>query len=139
MELIKENDMWDDESDRLFVEAFWEIMAALYRREADAVKRGGSRTWQDRCEDLNEEIRRSLTRAKTGPLLRETLADLFSRPVEKYRSKAVRSNPGTIWRLIDGDWKRGRDLALLALASYTRKEKHDLNKNETSETVETTS
>ena len=124
MDLIQDNDMWDDPADRLLVEAFWEILASLYKREADAVERGGSRTWQNRCEDLNEEIRRSLTRSKTGPLLRETLTDLFSRPVEKYRSKSVRANPGVVWRLIDRDWKRGRDLALLALASYQSKKKH---------------
>jgi len=123
MKLIQEDDLWDDPNERLFVEAFWEILASLYKREADAVERGGSRNWQDRCEDLNEEIRRSVTRAKTGPLLRECLADLISRPVEKYRSKTVRENPGLVWRLIDRDWKRGRDLALLALASYQSKEK----------------
>jgi CRISPR-associated protein Cas8a1/Csx13 len=123
MKLIEEPDLWDDPNERVFVEAFWEILASLYKREKDAVERGGSRSWQARCEDLNEDIRRSVTRAKTGPLLRECLADLISRPVEKYRSKTVRENPGLIWRLIDRDWKRGRDLALLALASYQSKEK----------------
>ncbi|MFW6106786.1 MAG: type I-MYXAN CRISPR-associated Cas8a1/Cmx1, partial [bacterium] len=85
MELVKEEDMWDRPEERLFVEAFWQILAALYRREGDAVQRGGSRTYVDRIEDLNEDVRRSLTRAKTRPLLRETIADLFARPVEKYR------------------------------------------------------
>lgn len=138
MELIRDKDMWDDLDERLFVEAFWEILAALYKREADAGERGGSRNWQDRCEDLNEDIRRSLARAKTGPLLRETLADLFSRPVKRYRSKAIRSQPATVWRLIDRDWKRGRDLSLLALASYQSKEKRGSNTSEPSKTIEST-
>lgn len=123
MRLIEEPELWDDPNERLFLEALWEILASLYKREADAVERGGSRSWPERCEDLNEDIRRSVTRAKTGPLLRECMADLFARPVGKYRSKTVRENPGLIWRLIDRDWKRGRDLALLALASYQSKEK----------------
>ena len=123
MELIQQEEMWDSPEERLFVEAFWQILAALYFREAKAVERGGTRDVSDRIEDLNEDIRRRLTRAKTRPLLRETVADLFSKPVEKYRSPAIRQNPAAIWRLIDNDWKRVRDLALLALASYQSKEK----------------
>ncbi|QDT32299.1 type I-MYXAN CRISPR-associated Cas8a1/Cmx1 [Thalassoglobus polymorphus] len=132
MELIREDDMWDDPSDREFIEAFWETLAALYYREKEAVDRGGSRSWSDRIEDLNEDIRREITRAKTGSLLRQTLTELFSRPVKKFRSAHVRNNPGLIWKLIDRDWKRGRDLALLALASYQSKEKR-----ETSQSTET--
>ena len=123
MELIQEDEMWDDPAERDFVEAFWEILGALYFREKEAVERGGSRSWGDRIEDLNEDIRRSLTRAKTAPLLRETVADLFARPVKKYRSPHVRKRPGLMWKLMDRDWKRGRDLALLALASYQSKDK----------------
>lgn len=125
MELIQQEEMWDSPAERLFVEAFWQILAALYRREADAVERGGSRKFGERVEDLNEDIRRRLTRAKTRPLLRETIADLFARPVDKYRSPAVREHPASIWRLIDDDWKRARDLALLALASYQSKERRE--------------
>ena len=125
MDLIQEDEMWDDPLERDFATAFWETLGALYFREKEAVERGGSRSWGDRIEDLNEDIRRNLTRAKTGPLLRETLAELFARPVEKYRSPTLRANPGLAWRLIDRDWKRGRDLALLALASYQSKDKRE--------------
>jgi len=125
MELIDQEEMWDSPAERLFVEAFWQILASLYRREADAVERGGSRTFGDRVEDLNEDIRRRLTRAKTRPLLREAIADLFAKPVRKYRSPAVREHPAAMWRLIDDDWKRARDLGLLALASYQSKENRD--------------
>ena len=124
MKLIQEDDLWDDPNERLFVEAFWEILAALYKREAAAVDaRGGSSDKEKRWERLIDDIRRRLTRAKTGPLLREALSELITRPVAQFRSKTVRENPGLIWRLIDRDWKRGRDLALLALASYQSKEK----------------
>ncbi len=98
MELIREDEMWDNPNEREFVEAFWETLGALYYREREAVERGGSRSWGDRLEDLNEELRRGITRTKTGPLLRETLAEVFARPVKTFRSKHVRKNPGLVWR-----------------------------------------
>ena len=122
MELIQEPEMWDSPSDGLFVEAFWETLAALYKCEAKAAERGGSRKPEERFDDLNEDIRRALTRAKTRTLLREVIADLFAKPVEHYRAPTGAQNPAVIWRLIDQDWKRARDLALLALVSYQRKE-----------------
>jgi len=139
MELIREDDMWDDPSEREFIEAFWETLAALYYREKEAVDRGGSRSWSDRIEDLNEDIRREITRAKTGPLLRETLMELFSRPVKTFRSPHVCNNPGLVWKLVDRDWKRGRDLALLALASYQSKEKREANQSTKTQTTNSNS
>jgi len=138
MEMIREKDMWDDESERLFVEAFWEILGALYKREAMAVERWGSRKKEERWKHLVEDVRRQISRAKTGPLLREVMTSLISRPVAEFRSKLIRENPGTIWRLIDRDWKRGRDLALLALASYQSKEKRGSDTGDESESVEIT-
>lgn len=125
MKLVQNEEMWDSKAEQLFVEAFWQILAALYKQEADAVQRGGTRIVDDRMQDLNEDIRRSLTRAKTRPLLREAIAGLIAKPVEKYRSPLIREHPDVIWSLINDpyDWKRARDLALLALASYMNKEK----------------
>lgn len=147
MDLIQEDDMWDSPGERLFVEAFWEILGMLYIRERKAVERGGTRKYEQRCEDLNEEVRRTLTRSKTGPLLREAISDLMTRPFETYRagaddspptrSKAVCANPAVIWRLIDRDWKRGRDLALLALASYQSKEKRAASTSDDHKTTAT--
>lgn len=146
MDLIQDNDMWDNPEERLFVEAFWELLGLLYIRERKAVERGGTRPYEQRCEDLNEEIRRILTRSKTGPLARQAMTDLMTRPFEMYRanpddspptrSKTVRANPATIWRLIDRDWKLGRDLALLALASYQSKEKRGASISDETEPVE---
>ena len=81
MELIQETEMWDRPTDRLFVEAFWQILSVLYRREGEAVKRGGSREFVQRIEDLKEDIRRSLTRSKTRALLREVISDLLQNPL----------------------------------------------------------
>jgi CRISPR-associated protein Cas8a1/Csx13 len=126
MKLIQEEAMWDTEAERIFVEAFWETLKALYRREGEAAKdRGGSRSATDRMEDLNEEIRRSLVQAKTHALLRERLSEFFSRPVKNYRSPTLARHAQVIWRLVDTDWKKGRDLALLALATYLSDEKRN--------------
>ena len=124
MKLIENDLMWDTEAEKVFVETFWETLRALYRREADAAnERGGARTAGDRFEDLNEELRRALTQAKTKALLRELLTEFFARPVKKYRSPTLGKHSAVIWRLVDADWRKGRDLSLLALASYMSEEK----------------
>ena len=128
MKLIQEEDMWDREVERLFVEAFWETLAALYRQEADAVSRGGSRSATDRMEDMNEAVRRDLMRAKTRSLLRQSLTEFFSKPIKSFRSSTLTGHAAALWRLLDDDWKKGRDLALLALASYQSKAKRDASK-----------
>jgi len=121
MKLIQEDDMWDTEAEKVFVEACWEALDALYAQEAAATKRGGSRTVADRFDDLNDDIRRRLTQAKTRVLLRTALTDLFAKAG---RQKTIRSHPAAIWRLIDhpDHWRKGRDLALLALASHRKRE-----------------
>jgi len=121
MKLIAEDDMWDTEAEKVFVQAFWETLDSLYAQEADATRRGGSRTATDRFDDLNEEIYRRLTQAKTRTLLRAALAELFSKAG---RHKMIQSHPAAIWRLIDDpkQWMKGRDLALLALTSHRKKE-----------------
>jgi CRISPR-associated protein Cas8a1/Csx13 len=121
MKLIAEDAMWDTEAEKVFVEAFWETLDSLYAQEAAATERGGSRTATERFEDLNDEIRRRLTQAKTRTLLRSVLADLFAKAG---RQKTIRTHPAAVWRLIDhpDHWRKGRDLALLALASHRKKE-----------------
>jgi CRISPR-associated protein Cas8a1/Csx13 len=121
MKLIAEDDMWDTEAEKTFVEAFWQALDSLYAQEAAATERGGSRTVAERFEDLNDDIRRRLTQAKTRTLLRTALADLFAKAG---RQKSIRAHPAAVWRLIDhpDHWRKGRDLAMLALASHRKKE-----------------
>lgn len=120
MRLIAEDDMWDTEAEKVFIEACWQMLDSLYAQEADAVKRGGSRTAADRFEHLNDDIRRSLLQAKTRTLLRAVLSGLFARAG---RQKQIGAHTPAIWRLIDHPehWQKGRDLALLALASHRSK------------------
>ena len=124
MKLIAESDMWDTEAEKVFVEAFWETLDSLYAQEAAATQRGGSRTAMERFDDLNEEIRRRLTQAKTRTLLRAALANLFAKAG---RQKSIRTHPAALWRLIDDpkQWMKGRDLALLALASHRKKDNRE--------------
>jgi CRISPR-associated protein Cas8a1/Csx13 len=121
MKLIAEDDMWDTEAEKVFIEAFWEALDSLYAQEASATERGGSRSVTERFEDLNDDIRRRLTQAKTRSLLRSVLADLFAKAG---RQKSIRTHPAAVWRLIDhpDHWRKGRDLALLALASHRKRE-----------------
>jgi CRISPR-associated protein Cas8a1/Csx13 len=125
MKLIAEDDMWDTEAEKVFVQAFWEALDSLYAQEAAATERGGSRTATDRFEDLNEDIRRKLTQAKTRTLLRGALSDLFAKAG---RQKTIRTHPAALWRLIDSpdQWRKGRDLALLALSSHRKREDRQL-------------
>jgi CRISPR-associated protein Cas8a1/Csx13 len=136
MELIQETEMWDDDFERRFVEAFWSTLASLYAQEAKAVERGGSRRFEERLDDLNEDIRRSLMRAKTRVLLRGFLAELFAK---SGRQPAVVQNGAGIWNLMDHpyDWKKARDLALLALATYQSKDKRERSTTQNTEEGET--
>ncbi|HEX4609329.1 MAG TPA: type I-MYXAN CRISPR-associated Cas8a1/Cmx1, partial [Urbifossiella sp.] len=120
MRLIQEDIMWDSEAEKLFVQAFWETLDSLYAQEAEAKDRGGSRSIEDRFEHLNEDIRRRLMQAKTRVLLRGALAEWFAKAG---RQKTFRTYTAAFWRLIDHPdyWQQGRDLALVALASYRRR------------------
>jgi CRISPR-associated protein Cas8a1/Csx13 len=133
MKLVAENDMWEDPSDRAFLEAFWETLSRMYFLERRAAEeRGGSRSPEDRMNDFNETIRRELMQAKTRLLLRKTLAEFFAKPARLPRSETLRANVAVIWRTIDADWRtidadwrKGRDLALLALMTYQSRDKRE--------------
>jgi CRISPR-associated protein Cas8a1/Csx13 len=124
MELIQEDEMWDSEEERTLVEVFWDTLRSLYRQEAEAAKRGGSRSVEKRFEHLYEDIYRVLMRSKTRNLLRSTLSELFAKGGRRGRQPSIQQNSATVWNLIDDphDWKRARDLCLLALATYRKRE-----------------
>ena len=124
MKLIAEDDMWDTEAEKVFVHVIWETLDSLYAQEAAAGERGGSAPLEKRWERLEGELYRALTHAKTRILLRTTLSTWFAKAG---RQKAIRTHPAVVWRLIDHpeQWRKGRDLALLALASRRKKEDRD--------------
>jgi CRISPR-associated protein Cas8a1/Csx13 len=120
MRLIAEDDMWDTEAEKVFVQVLWETLDSLYAQEREAAQRGGSATYEKRCDRLNGEIYRSLIQAKTPILLRSVLSGLFAKAG---RQKTIFAHTPAVWRLIDhrDHWQKGRDLALLAFASYRRR------------------
>ena len=134
MRLVNEPAMWDSPDERLFVDAFWETLDSLYAQEAEAVSRGGERSVQDRFEHMNEDIRRRLMQAKTRVLLRAALAELFAKAG---RQRTIRAHTPAIWRLIDHPdfWRKGRDLALLALASHRNRDVREGKKPDADPTV----
>jgi CRISPR-associated protein Cas8a1/Csx13 len=124
MNLIAEDAMWDDPHNRVFLEAFWETLSRCYYMEKKAAEeRGGARTAHERINHLNEKIHRELLQASTQLLLRKTLTEFFSVPAGLPRSPSLSRNVAVVWRLIDTDWRKGRDLALLALMTYLGKKK----------------
>jgi CRISPR-associated protein Cas8a1/Csx13 len=123
MRLISEDIMWDSEAEKLFAQAFWEALDSLYRQEADAMKYGGSRDLKERWKHLTEDIRRRLT-------------ELFAKAG---RQKTFRTYTAAFWRLIDhpDHWQKGRDLSLVALASYRRRAVREGKEQETNSAAPT--
>ena len=112
---------WQTPEEQWFVEAFHAALRNRYGIEvSNKEKRGGSREISERFKDLNEEVRRDLTRAKTADIFRSVIANFWAaaghvKPLEEHTAE--------IWRFVTQDWKCARDLALVALASYKVKEK----------------
>lgn len=122
MELANDQKFWNNEQDRLFYEAFRKVLWRLCEHEKLAAKEGrGSRSDDERTEDLYDDLHRRLMRASTQHLLRQELIRILAEPPGRYsRPSTLRENPGVIWALVNDrhDWKKARDLALFALASY---------------------
>lgn len=107
----------EDHLEETFLNAFDHALRSRYRQEAEHSQRG-SRSRADRWEDLRDQIRRSLMRANTRPVLRGVLAEFFA---EAGHNPVLRDHRIELWHFIDGQhsWKQARDLALLGLVSYS--------------------
>jgi CRISPR-associated protein Cas8a1/Csx13 len=115
--------MWDDEGEALVVRAVHEaIRHSLHRIKKDTDGPGNappSHATRNRWDKFNETLRIALAGAKTANDSRHALCNLFSRAG---RVPALAEG----WRfllpkLADHRWQLTRDLALLALASYSGK------------------
>jgi len=105
---------WSDESDKLLVEAVHKALRNRYGALAARAKKKGESAQFGR---EFERIRTSLMRAKNAQTLRAELADIFARG---NINKTLQENWTKILPLFTGpDWQRARDLALLALVSYS--------------------
>jgi len=114
-EMVKQAE-WPHEADKLIVQAVHMALRARYGALAARARARGERIPFDR---EYERIRTSLMRAKNRQTLRAELADLF---VRGGLNKILKEHWETLLPLFTGeDWQRARDLALLALASYSGK------------------
>lgn len=107
---------WNKDADRKLVEAVHVAISRRYGALAAQASKRGERIPFDR---EYERMRTGLMRAKNRQTLRGELADLFARGGI---NKKLQTDWPEILPLFTGDdWQRARDLALLALASYTGK------------------
>ncbi|MBX3436862.1 MAG: type I-MYXAN CRISPR-associated Cas8a1/Cmx1 [Planctomycetaceae bacterium] len=152
MALIQSETFTDDD-ERLFIEAFWDILGAIFRREREAVRkqyndgreitadqlkvasehyrkhreydRTAAGRYLKRRAEWNERVGRMLAQAKTQTLLGDAITILMRYALNEYRSATLTANPDTIRRFLKDrhEWKRALHLARLALATYQPKHK----------------
>lgn len=107
---------WDTESEKLFVQACHEAIRFTYGQVAERSKPGE----RPNFDKVTVRIRTGLGRCKNSHTFREFITDFWSRAG---RIPTLQEHWPVLMELITGqrDWKIGRDLALLALASYKGK------------------
>ncbi|MBU4355745.1 MAG: type I-MYXAN CRISPR-associated Cas8a1/Cmx1 [Proteobacteria bacterium] len=120
MDLANEEAMWDSPEEQAFVAIFQQTLRNLLNRENEALSRGGSRTLWDRWEDRVENIRRDLMRAKTRELNRKFVVEFLA---AGGGNKLLTQQKEVLWHFLNHpfDWKKARDLALVALVTFTDK------------------
>ncbi len=112
---------WPSEADKKFVEAIHLAMRNRYGTMAFRAKQRGENIRFDR---EFERMRTGLMRAKNAQTLRAELADFFAKGGI---NKVLQNDWEQILGLVlSQDWQRSRDLALVALASYTGKGAEEL-------------
>lgn len=120
-QLLKEGTLGTDRQ-RRFVEAMHEALRIRYGQIHDRIVREGldRRAVYDR---ENEQLRVSLGRCKNAATFRSAVTDLWSR---SGRNAVLQEHwPLMLEFFSEESWMLGRDLALLALASYSRSSADD--------------
>lgn len=125
--MVKNSTALPDSPEKIFVAACHEA----WRRSAgslgeDARRRGVSFT--NLYEREFEKTRIAFAHCKDGSSFRQTITNFWAR---NGSLNALRDNWGYILPLLGSRWREGRDLALLALASY-KGEQPDIVQDETS-------
>lgn len=118
MNLAQEPIMWDSPEEQTLLIIFHQTLRQLLNKEEETHKRGASRSLGERWDDRVQDIRRGLMRAKTRELNRKFLMELLA---EGGGSKHLTENKEVLWRFLNHhyDWQKVRDLALLALITFT--------------------
>ncbi|MFV0444417.1 MAG: type I-MYXAN CRISPR-associated Cas8a1/Cmx1 [Planctomycetaceae bacterium] len=117
--MISDDTMWDDEGERLIVQAVHEAIRQSLGRIRDETDGKEAKTLspatKNRWERFREKLRLDLAGAKTAAHVRFALTDLFSRGGS---NSVLRSGWVQVLPVLRRDWQLARDLGLLALASY---------------------
>lgn len=123
---------WDKDSEKLFVKACHEAIGYTHK---ELYKRAKDKGEVANYEREDTKFRTGLTRCKTPGAFREFITDYLSRT---RFLPTLEENWEQLMDLIMGakDWKKGRDLALLALASYKRSRKEKVATDESGESDE---
>lgn len=129
--MISDPKMWDDEGERLVVQAVHEAIRQSLGRIRDetdgqAAKQLSQAT-KNRWERFREKLRLDLAGAKTQAHVRFALTNLFSRGGN---NAVLREAWQKVLPVIRRDWQLARDLGLLALASYAGKGEFKDSKSE---------
>ena len=124
--MIADKKMWDQEGEKLVVEAVHEAIGrrmGQIRSDTDGEKaKALSQATKNRWERFRDRLRLDLAGSKTEAQVRFALMDLFSRAGN---NSVLRGGWSTILPVIRKDWHLARDLGLLALASYSGKGEPD--------------
>lgn len=116
-EMAKDTNILPDGSERIFVQACQE---ALRRRMGQKHGRPGGADWGTEYE----KVRVAIARCKNAATFRETIADLWARGGSLQKGDKSLLDAGDDWwqqvlpLFGETGWRKAKDLALLALASY---------------------
>ena len=146
MSIADEERMWDDPHEKDMLEAFRRALWRLWNREAKGLERGGSRDLSKRWDNTADKWHRRLLHAKTKLLLATVVHELLAQAArspnrrggdiggpafllpktsedESDESRRARNDAfqAEFRRMVNhpSDWKKVRDLALLALTTFT--------------------
>lgn len=115
-EMIHDSENWDEQQAPRFIEAMHEAIRNRYGALASQAKQRNETVRFDR---EYERIRTSLARVKNAASLRAEITEFFARAG---LNRTLQQHWQELLPLINGkDWQRARDLAYLALVSYTGK------------------
>ncbi len=131
MAVSKDSGLLDSEAQRAFVEACHEALRRNYgiaseRASGEKVDAGA------RLSKEYDRWRYAFSKAKNAAAFREVVTDFWSRGGG---NASLKESWRAVLPMLTGpDWKLGRDLALLALASYARPEQPQTEQSEVVET-----